>query len=111
MFTVYVRADERGRVTEVNSSAFLVECAGFTAIDSGTGDRYAHAQGNYLPKPLLDERGIPRYRLQNGKLFERTAQEMDADMLPSVPVQTDAQRMNALEEELRAAKILLGLEE
>lgn len=43
-YTVYVRTDEAGRIIEVNSSAFLADTAGWTAIDEGYGDKY-HAGG------------------------------------------------------------------
>ena len=48
-YIVYVRADEAGRIVEINSSAFLADTAGWTAIDEGYGDKYHHAQGNYFP--------------------------------------------------------------
>ena len=45
-YIVYVRADEAERIVEINSSAFLADTAGWTAIDEGYGDKYHHAQGN-----------------------------------------------------------------
>ena len=33
-YIVYVRADEAGRIVEINSSAFLADTAGWTAIDA-----------------------------------------------------------------------------
>ena len=47
-YIVYVRADEAERIVEINSSAFLADTAGWTAIDEGYGDKYHHAQGNYF---------------------------------------------------------------
>lgn len=52
---VLVQIDDAGRVTAINSDAF-VSGDGWTAIDEGEGDRYRHAQNNYLLKPLTDER-------------------------------------------------------
>ena len=78
-YLVYVRADELGRITDVQSSAFLTDPEGWVEIDRGCGDRYHHAQANYLPETLYDERGIPRYRLANGKAEPRTTQEMERD--------------------------------
>ena len=78
-YIVYVRTDEVARVTAINSSAFISDVIGWVQIDSGYGDKYHHAQGNYLPKPLYDDRGICRYKLVDGKPVERTAYEMDAD--------------------------------
>lgn len=75
---VLVQTDEAGRVTAINSDAF-VSGDGWTAIDEGEGDRYRHAQNNYLPKPLTDERGVYRYKLVDGLVVQRTQAEMDAD--------------------------------
>lgn len=81
-YIVYAKLDEENRITSVNSSAFLRETDGWTEIDSGYGDRYHHAQGNYLPGPLTDERGVYRYKLVDGNAVERTQEEMDADYTP-----------------------------
>jgi hypothetical protein len=92
---VYVMTDAKGRVTDVNSSAHLADAEGWTQIDRGVGLRYRHAQGYYFDPPILDERGICRYRLEGGKPVLRTAEEMDADVIPSAP--TDEDRIAALE--------------
>lgn len=84
-YTVYIRVDDAGRVVGVNSSAFVRGTNGWTAIDAGRGDRYHHAQGNYLPGPLVDERGICRYKLDGGAVVERTQEEMDADWVEPEP--------------------------
>lgn len=78
-YDVYVKPDESGRITAVNSSAFLTDTDGWVKIDHGEGDAFHHAQGNYLPGPLMDERGIYRYKLKDGEVVERTQDEMDAD--------------------------------
>ena len=87
-YAVLIRTDEQNRITEINSSAF-VDAEGWIEIDSGFGDRFHHAQGNYLPKPLMDERGVSRYKLEDGQAVERTQEEMDADYaaqpVPAVP--------------------------
>ena len=75
---VLVQIDDVGRVTAINSDAF-VSGDGWTAIDEGVGDRYRHAQNNYLLKPLTDERGVYRYKLVDGLVVQRTQAEMDAD--------------------------------
>ena len=110
-YIVYVKADEQGRITAVNSSAFLLDTDGWTEIDSGYGDKYHHAQGNYLPDALWDEYGIPNFKLVDGKAVERTQAERDADYVPQEEKPSDAERITALEEKLRAAEILLGIEE
>lgn len=75
---VLVQIDDAGRVTAINSDAF-VSSDGWTQIDEGEGDRYRHAQNNYLLKPLTDERGVYRYKLVDGLVAQRTQAEMDAD--------------------------------
>ena len=77
-YSVYVQMDTQGRITAVNSSAFVPEDWG-TEIDSGYGDKYHHAQGNYLPGGLYTEDSIPRYKLQDGQAVERTEAEISAD--------------------------------
>ena len=98
-YIVYVKVDESNRVTSINSSAFLADITGWTEIDSGYGDRFHHAQGNYFDKPLCDERGIYRYKLVDGRLVERTQEEMDADYAPPEVKPTDAERISQLASE------------
>ena len=98
-YIVYVKVDESNRVTSINSSAFLADVTGWTEIDSGYGDKYHHAQGNYFDKPLCDERGVYRYKLVDGKSVERTQEEMDADYVPPEVKPTDAERISQLESE------------
>ena len=98
-YIVYVKVDESNRIAAINSSAFLADITGWTEIDSGYGDKYHHAQGNYFDKPLCDERGICRYKLVNGRPVERTQEEMDADYVPPEVNPTDTERILQLESE------------
>ena len=75
-FGVLVRTDSKNRVTAINSSGFA-EGSGWMQIDEGYGDKYHHAQSNYLPMPLTDERGVYRYKLVDGLVAQRTQAEMD----------------------------------
>ena len=86
-YIVYIRTDSSNRVLEVNSSAFLADTAGWTQIDEGWGDKYHHAQGNYLDGPLYDDNGIPRYKLDRGRVVERTEEEIAAHLeaMPAPP--------------------------
>lgn len=79
-YKVYVKTDEIGRIMSVNSDAFLPDTDGWTLIDEGDGDKFMHAQGNYLPKPRITDEGVPRYKLSDGKAVERTAEEIQADI-------------------------------
>lgn len=78
MAKVYVKTDEEKRIVEINSSVFLDDPAGWIEIDEGQGDRYAHAQGHYLDRPLMDD-GVYAYKLVNRKPKERTEAEKEAD--------------------------------
>lgn len=98
-YTVYVRADETGRIVEVNSSAFLADTAGWTAIDEGYGDKYHHAQGNYFSKPLYDEQWCANYKIENSIVLERTEEEKEIEMSNRPkPLPTGDERLAALEE-------------
>ena len=96
-YKVLVRVDSAGRVVAINSSAFITDTDGWVEIDSGYGDRYHHSQGNYLDGPLMDERGVYRYKLLDGAVVERTKEEMDADYTPPEQKPTTEQRVDALE--------------
>lgn len=98
-YIVYIRTDSTGRVLAINSSTFLTGTEGWTQIDEGWGDKYHHAQGNYLDGPLYTEDGIPRYKLDRGRVVERTEEEIAADLaaMPAPP---------PTREEILEAKIL-----
>ncbi|MBP3541802.1 MAG: hypothetical protein J6K72_08360 [Clostridia bacterium] len=109
-YLVFIQIDKENRVIDINSSAFLTDTSGWTEIDSGYGDKYHHAQGNYFPKPIMDDRGIYRYKLADGKAMERTSAEMDAD----VPEQGETsptleRRVKTLETENQQLKEALEL--
>lgn len=97
MYHVYVRTDDAGRIVEINSDVFLQDTSGMQLIDSGYTDRYQHAQRNYLPKPIRAENGVWRYKLENGQIVERTADEMAQDAPGSTQDATLEQRVEALE--------------
>ena len=101
-YIVYVKTNDSGYITAVNSSAFLSDTTAWVEIDQGYGDKYHHAQGNYFDKPIRDMRYICRYKLVDGKPVERTQEEMDADYVPPVPQPTDKERIAALEAQLAA---------
>ena len=95
MNKVFALVQNNGCIAAVNSDAFLTDTTGWTELDAGEGDgdRYMHAQGNYLPKPLVDEQGRYRYKLVDGAVVERTAEELTADELPvSIPTPEERNR-------------------
>ena len=85
-YKVYIKVDDQKRVIEINSNAFIVPTDEWFYIDEGYGDKYHHAQGNYLPKPLYDMRGLCNYKLSETEIEERAPEEIDADYKePEVP--------------------------
>ena len=72
MSKVFVKVDQYKNIVEINSEHFIKNLAGWILIDSGSGDKYSHAQNNYLDGPLLDDSGNPRYKLENGSVTIKT---------------------------------------
>ena len=116
---VYVKVDERNRIIAIDGGytvSNIKNFSGWILIDEGTGDKYNLCQGNYLDKPLMDERGIYRYKLDktvypdciecdNGDeleseyidydIVERSAEEMDADYEETPPAPSQLDRVAA----------------
>ena len=97
-YKVLIRVDAAGRVVAINSDAFVADADGWTEIDSGWGDKYHHAQGNYLESPLTDERGLFLYKFENGQVVKRSAAEVEADYRPQPTAPTQEERLAALED-------------
>lgn len=84
-YIVYIRIDDTNMIVDINSNTFLTDVSDWIEIDRGFGDKYHHAQGNYFPKPIYEERGIPVYKYVDGEVLERTQEEIDADYHEPVP--------------------------
>ena len=96
---VYIKIDSENRVTAINSEIFISDILGWVEIDNGDGDKFAHAQGNYLPMPLTDENGCYRYKYENGAVCERSAAELAADLpIPEPAPPTNAELAAAIAE-------------
>lgn len=68
---VYIKVNENNEVINVNSSIFLKDTTGWICIDAGFGDKYAHAQGNYFEKSLVDENTSEYvYKYRDGQVVE-----------------------------------------
>lgn len=102
--SVYVKVNENNIITAINSSIFISDTNGWILVDEGTGDRYAHAQNLYLEKPIIAENGVYRYKLVDGKITERSAEEMAAD----IPEPAESTPTNAeLAEQVTALQMAL----
>jgi len=75
-YKVYVSLQD-GYITSINSDIFLSEeeMSTMKEIDRGQGDKYAHAQSQYLEKGLVDEQGRYNYKFLEGKVVEVAEEE------------------------------------
>ncbi len=91
MARVYIKKDSENNITSINSSIFLSEeeISTMTEIDKGRGDKYAHAQNQYLEKGLVDEHGRYNYKFVEGKVIEVT--EADKPTIEEPEQQATAQ--------------------
>lgn len=89
-YKVYVSLQD-GYITSINSEIFLSqeEIDTMTEIDKGQGDKYAHAQSQYLEKRLVDEQGRYNYKFVEGKVIE--VAEADKPTIKEPEQQTTAQ--------------------
>jgi hypothetical protein len=60
---VFIKTNNDGFVTEINSDIFIKDFSDWQKIDEGYGDKYAHAQNLYFEKPLIDEQGNYQIKL------------------------------------------------
>ena len=50
---VYIKVNDNNEVIDIASQDFITDVSDYILIDSGYGDRYRHAQSQYLEKELL----------------------------------------------------------
>lgn len=98
-YIVYVKPNDAGYITAVNSSAFLNDTTGWVEIDKGSGDKYHHAQNNYFDQPIYTESRVYRYKLVDGNPVECTQEEIaqQEEALKPVPTPTLESRVEVLE--------------
>lgn len=85
-YIVYVKTNSQNYISAIDSSAFLNNTSGWLEIDSGYGDKYHHAQGNYFPKSIYTMGGAYRYKLVDGKPVECTLEEIAAQEEANKPI-------------------------
>ncbi len=113
MYKVYVKLNEDKCITSINSEIFLTneEIQVMTNIDEGEGDKYAHAQSQYLENGLIDKYGRYNYKYVEGKVVEVAEGDKPTIEEPKA-VPTEQQKINAqlmlqiaqLKAELKAVK-------
>lgn len=96
MVRVYINKDSENNITSINSEIFLSqeEIQAMTEIDKGQGDKYAHAQSQYLEKELVDEHGRYNYKFVEGKVVEVTEAEKPTIEEPKAEP-TEQEKINA----------------
>ena len=105
-FSVFVKVDENGRIIDINSSLFLKDTSGWVEVARGVGDRFQHAQGNYLPKPVFNM-GVPAYKMEMGEIKERSEEEIRADI--KAPEKTEIEkRIETIEKSVKVISDLLA---
>lgn len=94
-YKVYVSLQD-GYITSINSEIFLSqeEMSTMTEIDKGQGDRYAHAQSQYLEKGLVDEHGRYNYKFVKNKVVEVAEKDKPTIEEPKA-VPTEQEKINA----------------
>lgn len=85
-YIVYVKPNESGYITAVNSSAFLIDTTGWVEIGRGYGDCFHHAQNNYFTKRITTDGNAFRYKLVDGKAVECTPEEIREQEEANKPV-------------------------
>ena len=94
-YKVYVSLQDE-YITSINSEIFLSqeEIDTMTEIDKGQGDKYAHAQSQYLEKGLVDEQGRYNYKFVEGKVVE-VAEGDNPTIEEPKAVPTEQEKINA----------------
>ena len=103
---VFVKLNENNEITQIGSSIFLQDTTDFIQIDEGNGDKYAHAQSQYLPKSICDEQGRYNFKLVDGEVVE--VAEEDKPVIEVVEEISDRERIEVLEQVVLEA-ILKGV--
>lgn len=85
-YIVYIKINDSGYITAVNSSAFITDVTDWIEIDSGYGDKYHHAQGHYFTKPVMTMSGAYCYKFIDGVVVECTDEEITAQEEANKPI-------------------------
>jgi hypothetical protein len=100
---VYVKLDESKVVKQINSSIFLTDINDYIEIDEGYGDKYSHAQSQYLEKGLIDNKGRFNYKFDGGLL--ELAEEEKENLFPTLPPQPTSEQQLTMEMTMAMAQM------
>lgn len=105
---VYVKLNENNVITQINSSIFLKDTTDYIEIDEGQGDKFSHAQSQYLPKGLVDEQGRYNYKLIDNVPTLLTDEEKEVLFPKPTPQPIEQEIINA-QLMLEIAKLKAGV--
>ena len=94
-YKIYIKTDKNNCIIGVESDLTLEDTSGYIQIDEGIGDKYSHAQGNYLDKGLMDSNGKYNYKYVNNEVVELTDEEKESLFPTQVQQPTEQQILNA----------------
>lgn len=85
-FKVYIKLDENKIIKRIESniSSSYINFTDWLEIDEGYGDKFSHAQSQYLERGLTDEKGRYNYKYDNA-LVELTEEEKNILFPPVEP--------------------------
>lgn len=106
---VYVKIDNNNLILDIVSKWCLNDLNDYILIDSGYGDKYSQAQGNYFPKDkqLRDYQGRCNYKYENGEIVELTEDEK-LNLFPvqeKEPTETEILQKQLLETQVIVANL------
>lgn len=108
MAKVYVKTDSNSVITEINSELFLESIKEYVLIGEGVGDKYAHAQGNYLEHGLMDDSGRYNYKLLDGNVVELTEAEKEELFPVPKPEPFDTEILSQMATDAEIERMELG---
>lgn len=90
---VYVKVDENNNIIRCEGGYTTPsDLSGWFQIDEGIGDKFNLCQSHYFKEGIYTEDGVPRYKLVDGKVVERTEAEIQADRPDPIPAAKDARQ-------------------
>lgn len=103
MIKVYIQTDINKTVTRIESEISPIDFTDWIEIDEGDGDKYAHAQSQYLEKGLMDEKGRYNYKYDTS-LVELTESEKEI-LFPPAPILPTPEEMVIAEMSMSMAQM------
>lgn len=112
MYRVFIKTDKEGKITDINSNAFIRDFTDWIEIDRGEEMKHLHAQNNYLGKPVCNEYGISNYIYKEGKIQEVPEDDIRVEVEKVVATIAPSleERFEKLETALNKLLKLLGKE-